>query len=225
MEELQKLFKAMDINPKDNKRYVEALTHMSFSHESKNKAEPYERLEFLGDSILGFFVAKHIFNNYKEMEPGQMTLLKSNMVNKSSLSKIGRSLDLQNYMFLGKGENKDKLSDSVYEDIIESLIGAIYLDLGYNQTQKFIKNFVFPKIDQFDLDDLKDYKTKLQEFLQSETRKSVTYDTVSIKDKNKNLIFKAKVIFEDQVLGEGTGNSKNKAEQEAASDAYGRLVT
>ncbi len=225
MEHLQKLFKAMKISPKSSKRYIEALTHMSFSHESKNNVEPYERLEFLGDSILGFFVAQHIFNNYKEMEPGQMTLLKSNMVNKRSLSKIGRELNLQHYMLLGKGENKTKLSDSVYEDVIESLIGAIYLDLGYEETKKFINNFVFQEIDQFDLDDLKDYKTKLQEFLQSETRKSVTYDTISIKDKNKNIVFKAKAIFEEQILGEGTGNSKNKAEQKAASDAYGRLVT
>jgi len=204
-------------------QYNVAFTHTSFVHEQKEEVESYERLEFLGDAILGKIISGYLFNEM-DMDPGDMTLLRSNIVNKKFLSMVGRELSLNEYMRLGKGENKDTLSDSVYEDVYESLIGAIYLDAGYEQTKEFIYQTIIPKINDIDLDDLKDYKTKLQELLQAEKGKSVTYKTINQERIDNVLHFEAVAEFDDQVLGTGKGLSKKSAEKEAAKDAYKRVA-
>ncbi|NOQ50233.1 MAG: ribonuclease III [Mycoplasmataceae bacterium] len=224
-QKIEKFLKQQHINAKNIDIYVEAFTHMSYSHESKKKSKSYERLEFLGDSILGKIVAKYIYQTYPEMTPGDMSLLKSNVVNKYFLAKIGRKLHFENYMLLGQGEDRKKISDSVYEDILESLIAAIYLDDSYEQAKLFIAKYIFKSINNINLNDLKDYKTKLQELLQAEQRKAVEYFTVPKKDSQKKLFFVSKVKLDQQILGQGEGVSKKMAEQNAAKDAYERVAT
>lgn len=205
--------------------YILAFTHMSFVHESKIFfVESYERLEFLGDAVLGHIVSEYIYKNFSEMSEGELTLLRSNLVNKKNLGKIGRELNFEKYIKIGQGEQKDNLSDSVYEDIFESLVGAIYLDIGYRAVKKFVLKHIKAKIDTINFNNLKDFKTKLQEVLQSAKGKSVNYKLVKQKRIDNVMHFWSNVIFDDQILGQGHGLSKKDAEQKAAKDAYNRMA-
>ncbi len=218
-----------NIKYKSIEQYTIALNHMSFSHESKGNDESYERLEFLGDSILGQIVALYIFNNFKELTPGDMTILKSNVVNKSFLSAVSRKLDLQYIVKVGQGENLNQLSDSVFEDLFESLVGAIYLDAGYDETRKFVHKYICSSFNTIankpdKIESMKDFKTKLQELLQSEKRKSVSYNLLKQKRVNGVMEFEVEAVFEENILGRGRGLSKKIAEQEAAREAYLRIT-
>ena len=203
--------------------YKRAFTHTSYVHETSDKeVESYERLEFLGDAVLGKEIAEYLFLKYKNLDPGELSLLRSNIVNKASLSRIGKDLDLGKLIFFGRGEAGKVPSDSVFEDVVEALIGAIYLDLGDDFTKEFIINLVNPYLDKIDFQGLKDYKTQLQEELQSEKRKTVTYKTFKeTKIKNRNE-FHVNAMLDDIVLGFGKAESKKKAEQLAAKDALSK---
>ena len=220
---IDKFLNEQEIKWNELKYYDISFTHASYVNERKDLIlDSYERLEYLGDSILGQVVSKYLFDNM-DLNPGEMTLLRSNIVNKKSLSRISRDLEVNKYMNLGKGENRDKLSDSVFEDVFEAFIAAIYLDAGFDEAKKFIHKVVVPYINKFDMADLKDFKTKLQELLQSENKKSVTYKLVKQQRKDNLLHFTSEAIFNGQVLGRGTGLSKKSSEKAAAKDAYRRL--
>ena len=200
--------------------YQKAFTHTSYVHETNDELiDSYERLEFLGDAILGKTIAVYLYENYSNLEPGDLSLMRSNVVCKDSLSKIGKEFELEKLAFFGRGEINKIPSDSIYEDMVESLIGAIYLDLGEEVTKAFIIKLFKPVILEINLNDLKDFKTQLQEELQSEKRKTVKYRTVEKNnDKNEKNFF-SQVLLDDLILGEGFSTSKKKAEQKAAEDA------
>lgn len=224
LKDISILLKKLDIDYNDINHYITAFTHSSFVHENikeKKEIESYERLEFLGDSILGQIVAEYIFKKFEKLEPGTMTLLRSNVVSKNFLSKVSKELNFKDFIITGIGESKTEFSDSIYEDVFESLVSAIYLDVGYNETKKFVHKNICQKINEINVEDLKDYKTKLQELFQADNGKSVTYDVSRI---NKKQIFSAKAIFEKKTLGTGEGKSKKEAEQMAARDAYKKMV-
>ncbi len=209
--------------------YRYAFTHTSYVHETiKSESKiihSYERMEFLGDAVLGKIIAEFLFKEYNYLEPGDLSLMRSKIVCKESLSKIGKNLNLNKLIFFGKGEMNKIPSDSVFEDVVESFIAAIYLDLGEAFTQKYVLTLFKPYIIDIDTAELKDYKTKLQELLQSEKRKSVTYKTIrELKQKNGTIEFHVKVYFDQTVLGFGKGESKKKAQQMAARDAYEKMV-
>ncbi len=222
--EIKNLLKDLKINYNNIEIYKEAFTHMSFVNESKDKTlKSYERLEFLGDSVLNQIVAIYIFNNFKNMEPGEMSLLRSNFVNKEFLSEVSKRLNFESY--IRKGKSNLKLSNSIFEDVFESFVGAIYLDVGYNVVRDFIEREICPNIHLIEIDNLKDYKTKLQEFLQAESGKSVIYELRGTKKNDKKeLIFIIDAIFENSTLGRGEGKSKKKAEQLAAKRAYEKCI-
>ncbi|AHK22583.1 Ribonuclease 3 [Candidatus Hepatoplasma crinochetorum Av] len=206
--------------------YHIAFTHMSFSHESKDNAESYERLEFLGDSILGYIVGEYIFKNFKNLPPGEMTLIRSKHVDKTNLSKIGKKLQFEKYIYRGLGEQKNQPSDSVYEDVFESLIAAIYLDIGLKATKKFVtKNILIDlKKNLKEKSTFKDYKTRLQENLQADGGNTAFYQVIKQKREGNKNIFTVAVFHDNNKLGEGIGNSKKEAEQKAAKNAISKRV-
>ncbi len=203
--------------------YKKAFTHSSYSNESKNNDESYERLEFLGDSILGKIVAEYLYKNFPGYKEGEMTLLKHHLVNKDFIGDVGKKLKFDEVILLGVGERNGELAFSIYGDLFEALTAAIYLDIGYDEAKEFIFKHINSKAKDIDVESLKDPKTRLQELLQGESRGSITYST-KVKPNSSNKIFVSKVIFEGETLGNGQGTSKKEAEKEAANLAIERMV-
>ncbi|BDV02239.1 MAG: ribonuclease 3 [Candidatus Hepatoplasma vulgare] len=227
MNKISDFLQKNNIKFKNLKIYEEAFSHMSYINEIKKpEKKSYERLEFLGDSILSQIVAIYVFNNFSDLDQGELTLLRSYVVKKEFLSKVGKEINLQDYINIGNGERNNIITDSVIEDVFESLIAAIYLDSGYEETYKFLNKNILVKIKNIDIDDLKDYKTKLQEFLQNESEKSIEYNIVSKKKltSNNELEFFVEVSSNGIVFGRGKGKSKKEAAQNAAKDAYQKRV-
>lgn len=224
--DIGKTLRKLKINFNSLNYYEAALTHMSWVNENNLEANnSYERLEFLGDSVLGLSISKWLFTNSVDKTPGEMTLLRSKVVNKQMLAKISRELKLHKVLKLGKGENRNQLSDSVMEDILEAFIGAIYMDLGFKSARKFVDDYVSWRIANLKMENAKDFKTKLQEHLQANNRSNVIYETVKEeKMNNGSIIFHVVVKFDGVTLGQGSGVSKKKAEKSAASAAYSKLV-
>lgn len=219
---VENFLKKEGIKYNDVWNYELPFLHSSYTHETPWDDESYERLEFLGDSILGKIVSEHLYLEYPNYDQGDMTLVKHYVVNKEFLANVGRELELHKVLELGQGEDRNNLSDSVFEDVFEALVGAIYLDAGTDEINKFISKHITSKIPNISLNDVKDPKTRLQELLQSETRKSVTYDTDGRPDENK--LFSSRAMFDGQAMGSGKGSSKKEAEKAAAKDAIERMV-
>ncbi len=223
MANLKEFLDEQGIKFNDIKQYELAFVHSSYINEHTEITESNERVEFLGDSILGHVVAEFLYKNFPEYNQGDMTLLKHHFVNTEYLSSIGKKIEIEKYMLIGGGTVKSGLSDSMYEDAIESLVGVIYLDAGQEEVEKFIYKHITSNIEGISIEDVKDPKTKLQELMQTESRNSVTYST----DKHFNpedKMFTSRSIFEGTVIGVGRGTSKKEAEKDAARNALERMV-
>lgn len=202
--------------------YYEALTHPSYANEHNVKS--YERLEFLGDAILGYLVAEYMYLT-KEISEGQMTKLRANYVCEAANSDYSLELGLNNVLLLGKGATAHhEGSVAVLGDIFESFLGALYLDHDITYVKNFLKKFLFPKIKTEAVDFFVDYKSELQEYIQAESRQGVTYSLMSESGPAHNKTFEAAVWHENVKLGSGIGKSKKEAEQKAAKDALEKLV-
>lgn len=207
----------------DIKQYELAFIHSSYINEHPGAHESNERVEFLGDSILGHVVAEFLYKNFPQYNQGDMTLLKHHFVNTEYLSKIGKEIQIEKYMLIGTGTVKTGFSDSMYEDAIESLVGVIYLDAGMEEAEKFIHKHITSKIENMRLEDVKDPKTKLQELMQTESRNSVTYSTDKHFDPEDKM-FTSRAMFDGNSIGVGRGTSKKEAEKEAAKNALERMA-
>ena len=223
-QKLKAFLKKNDIKYNNIHYYKKAFTHSSFSHESQNDDKSYERLEFLGDSILGKIVAEHLFLKYPNYDQGDMTLVKHHLVNKNFLAVVGKKLGFEKVMFLGEGEDRNSLSVSIFEDVFESLVAAIYLDSGSKAANDFVHKHICSKSAKVSVVDIKDPKTRLQELLQSVKRKSVTYKIVKEEKIDNVNYFNAIVMFDGNKLGAGRGLSKKEAEKEAAKNAYKKVA-
>ncbi len=223
MKHIEDFLKEQDIKYNDISQYELAFMHSSYTNETPEDDESNERVEFLGDSILGHIVAEYLYKNFPNHNQGDMTLIKHHFVNTEYLSKIGKELEIEKLVRVGVGTSKTGFSDSMYEDVIESLIGVIYLDAGLEETQKFIHKHITSKMDGIDVDDVKDSKTKLQELMQTESRSSVSYNTDK-KFNESTKLFTSRAIFEGNVIGVGEGYSKKEAEKDAAREALERMV-
>lgn len=224
--DIKKFLGKLKVEFNSTEQFEVALTHMSWVNENNLEAKnSYERLEFLGDSVLGLAVSKWLFTHSVDKSPGDMTLLRSKVVNKQILAKISRELKLQKVLRLGKGENRENLSDSVMEDILEAFIGAVYMDSGFEKAEKFVNKHIAWRIANLKMEEVKDFKTKLQEHLQANNRSNVVYKTVKeTKSKDGSITFHVIVKFDGVILGEGQGESKKNAEKSAAAEAYSKLV-
>ena len=215
MNKISLLLKSLDILYKDLRIYTEALTHPSFNNES-SYSKNYQRLEFLGDAILDKHISVFLYKNFPDASEGVMSLLRSKYVRKESLSKMANDLNLKKYIQFGKSVKQ--ISDNILEDIFEALVGAIYIDIGEKGVKKFLEKKVFNVIKNSGTDNIKNPKTLLQEYLQSESRESINYLI-----KNNKGSFEAKVFHNNNLFGIGKGKSKKKAEVNAAINALERL--
>ena len=218
------LLKKLHITYKDIAIYEQALTHPSYNGEVNTKHQDYEKLEFMGDAVLGYVTADLVYKNRPEMSEGNLTKLRSVLVSTKPLAAYARKIHLDEYVRIGHSitQAQVKESDKILENVFESLVGAIYLDAGLNTAYRFIKKVLLSDILSYDADNLTDYKTKLQEEIQAEHRDAVQYVTVSQSGPAHDRTFTVQVKYNDIVLGTGTGKSKKKAEEMAAKDALSK---
>ena len=174
---LNKLLNDLNIPYHNIDIYREAFTHPSFSNE-KNGRRNYERLEFLGDAVLQYYVSRFIFEKYPHKSEGELTTLRSKLVREESLARFSRELNLGPYIYLGAGEEHSGGRDrnSVLADIFEAFIGAISQDCGTEYVLKILEKTIFKHVEDIDCEDIIDFKTKLQELIQADQRKTVTYE-------------------------------------------------
>ena len=218
------LLKKLHITYKDLAIYEQALTHPSYNGDANTKHQDYEKLEFMGDSVLGYVTADLVYKNRPEMSEGDLTKLRSVLVSTKPLAAYARKISLDQYVRIGHSisASQVKESDKILENVFESLIGAIYLDAGLKAAYRFIKYILLKDIKTYDADNLTDYKTKLQEEIQAEHRDAVQYVTISQSGPAHDRTFTVQVRYNDIVLGTGTGKSKKKAEEMAAKDALSK---
>ena len=218
------LLKKLHVTYKDIAIYERAFTHPSFNGDNKTKHQDYEKLEFMGDAVLGYVTADLVYKNRPEMSEGDLTKLRSVLVSTKPLAAYARKLKLDEYVKIGHSitANQVRESDKILENVFESLIGAIYLDAGLKVAYRIIKSVLLKDIISYDADNLTDYKTKLQEEIQAEHRDAVQYVTISQKGPAHDRTFTVQVKYNDIILGTGEGKSKKKAEEMAAKDALSK---
>lgn len=218
MEILDKL----KIIPKSIELYETAFTHTSYAHE-ENK-ESYERLEYLGDAVLELVISEYLYQN-TNYEEGTMTKLRAHYVCETALYEYSMRLGLNEYLKLGHGEEQTggKYRKAIVADIFESFTGALFLDQGMETAKKFIYDTVIPCIENQEFDFFSDYKSQLQELVQTDQR-SLTYHIVNEEGPAHNKMFTAIVKIDDIVYGTGIAHSKKEAEQEAAKNALEKSV-
>ncbi len=195
---------------------VQALTHSSFSNEQKiNKYANYERLEFLGDAVLELLSSQFFFENYPDMSEGDMTQKRSSMVCEPALAFCARDLCLGKYVLLGKGEEATggRERDSIISDVMEAVLGAIYLDGGFEKAQRFGQKFILSDLENKQL--FYDSKTILQEKVQR-AGKQLVYALVDESGPEHNKIFTVEARLDGKVVGTGQGRNKKAAQQKAA---------
>lgn len=224
MKNLNEFFLKYNIKPRNKELYEMAFTHSSFNSDAKTHHHDYERLEFIGDSVLGFVIAGTLFKTHPEMREGDLTKAKSFLVQTEYLAKLARRENYTDFIRAGHSLTVEEASkhNSILEDIFEAVIGAIYLDQGIKFTTRFIRNIYGDDVKNFELTDLKDYKSILQEAMQAEYRESVIYKVIDEKGPPHNKTFFVEVKFNGIVLGRGQGKSKKQAEQNAAKEALSK---
>ena len=208
-----------------DKTYIQtALTHSSFANEHK-EFNYNERLEFLGDSVLGLVVSDYLFRARNDLPEGKLTRLRANVVCEESLSAVARKINLGDHLFLGKGEKASGGSnrDSILADATEAVIAAIYLDGGFDQAKDFILSNLRDTIAKnIDGNIFRDYKTILQEIIQGNNGK-ISYKLVGESGPDHNKEFEMQVKCGQDTIGIGKGKNKKEAEKEAARDALVKM--
>ena len=224
MNNISSLLKKLHISYKDIALYEQALTHPSYNGDANTKHQDYEKLEFMGDAVLGYVTADLVYKNRPEMSEGNLTKLRSVLVSTKPLANYARKINLHSYIRIGHSisQNQVKESDKILENVLEALIGAIYLDAGIKPAYRLISYLLLDDINSYDVDNLTDYKSKLQEEIQAEHRDAVQYVTVDTIGPAHDRTFVVQVRFNDIVLGEGQGKSKKKAEEMAAKSALSK---
>lgn len=218
-EKIKELEKKIGYEFKKKELIWQALTHSSFSNEQKiNKYKNYERLEFLGDAVLELLSSQFFFETYPEMPEGEMTKLRSSMVCELALAYCARDISLGDYLLLGKGEEATggRMRDSIISDVMEAVIGALYLDGGLTVADAFVKKYILSDLESKQL--FYDSKTILQEEVQKEG-KLLTYELVSEIGPDHDKIFVMEVKIDGQMAGKGQGRNKKTAQQQAAYQA------
>lgn len=220
---MDELFEKLGIKPKDLRLYNTAFLHSSYANEHRAKAD-YERLEFLGDSVVDLVIADYLYSCENEDE-GEMTKVRASYVCENALYEYATNLGLNRYIKVGHGEEKEggKYKKAIVADIFEALMGAIYLDLGYATARRTVLNIIVPYIEDPNVVFFSDYKSSLQEYVQT-TQQSLIYELVSEEGPAHDRTFTVEVKIDDIVYGTGVGTTKKEAEQEAAKVALNKLA-
>jgi ribonuclease III len=206
---------------KDDKVFKLALRHRSAAEDSI--ADSYERLEFFGDSVLGLVVAQYLYEHHPNWDQGMLSKAKSSVVQEGPLAETALKLGLDKFLELSQSEEftGGRSRPSILADVLEAIIGGIYLESGLETARWFILEQLHPYLQQVSTGDVNphDFKSKLQEVAQAIWRKTPTYRIARELGVAHDKKFAVQVLFDDEVMGEGSGRSKKEAEQEAAKDA------
>ncbi len=222
MTDISELEKKIGVNFKDKNLLLQSLTHRSYINENpKWHLDHNERLEFLGDAVLELAVTEYLYNKYPNPE-GDLTNWRAALVNAIMMAKVSAKIDLNEYLLLSRGESKDvgRARQYILANALEAVIGAIYLDQGYDAASGFISHFIveeLPKI--LEEKAYKDYKSLFQERAQDEAGITPTYEVMKEWGPDHAKNFRIGVFLEKDLIGEGEGPSKQDAQQEAAKDA------
>ena len=202
-----------------------ALTHSSYANERwHDSLRSNERLEFLGDSILGMVVAEHLYKNFPTRPEGELTRMRADMVCESSLAAVAEKISLGGHLLLGHGEERfgGRTRASILADAVESLIAATFLDGGMEAARRFIERFILTYVPVKKLHNV-DYKTSLQELVQQKKDQTIAYTLTGESGPDHDKQFQVEVSLNGTVIGMGVGTSKKRAEQDAARVAIATL--
>lgn len=218
--------KERNIEVNDKSLIQNAFVHSSHVNEHRTFKSDNERLEFMGDAVLQVWSAKKLFELQPPLDEGHMTTLRAQLVSEAALAQYTRELKLNQFLLLGVGEEKTggRERESIMADMFEAFIGALYLDSGFDNVCKILESVITPHILAPKAENLIDYKTKLQEYVQADARRTVSYEVIHMEGPNNQPVFEVIVKMDDITLGRGKGPSKKKAEQAAAKDAFEKMV-
>lgn len=220
MRDLEEYERLIGYEFRDRSLLETALTHSSYANEHKCKS--YERLEFLGDSVLGFVTAEYLFTQFPDLPEGQLTKSRAALVCEKSLCGFSKALQAGSFLRLSHGEMNSggRERPSILADVFESTIAAIYRDSGsLEETKKFILRFIVPAAKAQSAKPFKDYKTMLQEIVQQNPEERLEYAVVGESGPDHDKHFVVEVHLNSNVIGKGGGHSKKEAEQQAAREA------
>lgn len=217
---LEELEQKIGYSFQDKRLLRQALTHSSFANEQKiNKYDDYERLEFLGDAVLELVSSEFLFRENENMTEGQLTRLRASMVCEQALAYCAREFGLENYILLGKGEEMTggRTKDSIISDVMEAIIGALYVDNGMEEAKAYIHRFVLSDLEHKQL--FYDAKTILQERVQQKNHGMLHYELIREEGPDHDKMFVVEAKIDDKTIGAGQGRTKKAAEQQAAYEA------
>ncbi|MBL8022295.1 MAG: ribonuclease III [Leptospirales bacterium] len=204
----------------------QALLHSSYAHESKPAVPDNQRLEYLGDSVLSLIVNDNLFRNYPEMSEGKMARIKATLASEATLAQAARSIELSDVILLGRGEKQTggKTRASILADALEAVIGAVYLERGWDACYKFVSNLLGEKMRGLaSQKDVRDSKTRFQEFIQRLKKPLPVYETVKSSGPDHKPVFEVAVMVGGREVGRGKGDSRKKAEHQAAENALSKM--
>lgn len=219
MEELLKLLKKLKIKPKNADLYLTAFTHRSYLNESAQTVESNERLEFLGDAILSCIVSHYLYTQYPQHTEGVLTNMRSTVVRTVTLAQLSIELNFGTYLRLSKGEEEGggRTNPSLLADTFEAFLGAVFLDQGMEASTSFLSRVLLVKVPTILEEKLHtDYKSKLQEIVQTFSRTAPTYKVVKTEGPDHAKRFWVRVVIDGIEHEEGIGRSKQEAQQQAA---------
>jgi ribonuclease-3 len=227
--DLAALQQTLGISFNDLSLLEQALVHSSYVNENPGIAPAdNERLEFLGDAILGFIVAEELYQRFPQFSEGEMTRLRSSLVRQDALSRIARTISLGDYLYLGRGEEASggRRKPANLTGALEAVIAAIFLDRGLSIARDFALRSVSKELDKVLSQGIEaDYKSQLQELIQARQQQTPTYKVIEAMGPAHDRRFTFEVRVGDSVLGRGSGKSKKAAEAEAARSALAQLST
>lgn len=224
LENIRELEDIISYRFKDKHLLIQALTHRSYTskHGNGHRADSNERLEFLGDSVLNFIVGKYFYNKFLDKQEGDLTKMRSVLVSGENLSAAAKELDLGKFILLSEFEERSGGRDknSILEDCMEALIGAVYLDGGMEKAERVIGLLILPdSTDNFSGMKFSNFKSELLELVQSHGYPPPRYETVNTEGPEHDKTFTVNVMINDKVITNGISNSKKRAEQEASAKA------
>ncbi|MCM8543148.1 MAG: ribonuclease III [Lentisphaeraceae bacterium] len=226
MKSLEKFQRVINYTFKNASYLREALTHKSYAFEKKSSERDNQRLEFFGDAILEVIASEYLFDRYRDSGEGDLTKIRSAMTRGEALYELASKIDLDEYMYLGKGEKllKGKNEETRVIDAFEALIAAIYLDSGLEEARKFYLELVAESWDDpYQLMMQQNPKGSLQEFTQKQFGQRPDYSLKGVKGQEHDPTFEIEVSINGEVVGSGLASSRKKAEEEAARQAYNHL--
>ncbi|MBQ6654270.1 MAG: ribonuclease III [Erysipelotrichaceae bacterium] len=225
MDVIEYLEKNYGITARDRTLYRDAFTHASYINESREETGDYERLEFIGDAVVEIWVSNKLFHHKPEISEGRMTTMRSQLVCEKSLASFLKQMDLPRFIRLGAGEikNHGRERESLQADVFEALMGAIYVDLGFEEVSRVLDK-VITIVDTPEAAGVVDYKTKLQELVQADSRRVLQYVVLNETGTSNNPLFEIGCYLDDVLMGTGKEHSKKKAEQLAAREALNKLA-